>query len=394
MVIYFSFVIPVIITIILLVFFKHKTQWWEVGILMGFSVLFVLFCKWICVSSLTSDTEWLGGYVTDVRYYEPWDEEVPCRHEIPCSHVKTCTDDNGKSYDCGYEHSNDGYYHAYDVDYHSEYWEAVTTLGDYGISESRYEQLVKQFGTGKHFVDMNRDFHSIDGDQYRCDWGGQDGTLEPVAKPHTYENRPMVSNSIYKYDEVDTFDIKEYKPFEYPEITNLWRQDVLLGINNPKLEQRLQVLNSRLGKSKQIRIFLLVFRNQTREAGFVQERYWQGGNKNELIVCVNLYQANKVTWGHVISWTDETAVKVKIKHKIEDNKDVTLDQIVDTVEESINTDWVRKPFHDFDYLNIEPTTTQVVWTLLLTLFVDVGIAVWIIMNEHEVNEHGRSSTRW
>ena len=360
-------------------FFRYKTQWWEIAVLMGFSVLFVLFCKLISVSSLTSDTEWLGGYVTDVRYYEPWDEEVSCRHPVYCTDPCGSKDDKGNcsstTYQCGNEH-------LYDVDYHSEYWEAVTTLGDYGISENRYEQLVRQFGTGKHFVEMNRDYHSIDGNQYRCDYGGEDEKLEPVTEPHTYENRPMVSNSIYKYDAVDTFDIREYKPFEYPEITNLWRQKVLLGHNNPKLEQRIQVLNSRLGKSKQIRIFFLVFKNQTREAGFIQERYWQGGNKNELIVCVNLDQANKVTWGHVISWTDETAVKVKLKHKIEDNKDVTLDEIVNTVEEEINTDWVRKPFKDFDYLNIEPTTTQVVWILILTLLVNVGIAIWIVLNEH------------
>lgn len=394
MVIYFSFVIPIIVTIVLLIFFRYKIQWWEIAVLMGFSVLFVLFCKWISVSSLTSDTEWLGGYVTDIRYYESWDEEVSCRHEIPCSHPDYCKDSNGKEYQCGYKHSNDGHYHAYDVDYHSEYWEANTTLGSYGISESRYEQLVRQFGTGKHFVEMNRDYHSIDGDQYRCDYGGEDEKLEPVAEPHTYENRPMVSNSIYKYDAVDTFDIREYKPFEYPEITNLWRQKVLLGHNDPKLEQRLQVLNSRLGKSKQIRIFLLVFKNQTREVGFIQERYWQGGNKNELIICVNLDQANKVTWGHVISWTDETAVKVKIKHKIEDGKDVTLDEIVTTIEDEVNKDWVRKQFKDFEYLNIEPTTIQVVWTLIITLFVNVGIAVWIVMNKHEVDKKGKTYTRW
>lgn len=394
MLVYFSFVIPIITTIILLIFFRYKTQWWESAILMGFSVLFVLFCKWISVSSLTTDNEWLGGFVVAVCYFEPWDEEVACRHEIPCSHPKYCSDKDGKEYQCGYEHMNDGYEHPYDVDYHSEYWSAVTTLSNYSISESRYDQLVKQFGTGKKFVDMKRDYHSIDGDQYRTDYGGEDERLEPVAEPHQYENRPMVSNSIYKYDEVDTFDIREYKPFEYPEITNLWRQRVILGHNDSKLEQRIQVLNSRSGKSKQIRIFMLVFKNQPREAGFIQERYWQGGNKNELIICVGVNDAMNVTWGYVISWTDETAVKVKIKHKIEDNKDVTLDQILNTVEEEVNTDWVRKPFHDFDYLNIEPTTTQTVWTLIITLIFNVGIAVWIVMNEFEVDTNGRSSTRW
>lgn len=394
MLVYFSFVIPVVIAILLFIFFKHKVAWWEIIIPMVVSVLLVLGAKAICIGSLTSDTEWWGGYVTDVRYYEPWDEEVPCRHEIPCSHPKTCKDDKGKDYQCGYEHSNDGYYHAYDVDYHDEYWVAMTTLGDYGISEKRYDQLAKQFGTEKLFVDMNRDFHSIDGDQYRYDWGGEDETLEPVARAHNYENRPMASHSIYHYEELDTFDIKTYKPFEYPEVKNQFHQEVLLGYSDNAASKRLQVLNSKLGESKQIRVFFLVFRDQSREAGHMQERYWQGGNKNELVVCVGLDQSNNVTWGHAFSWTEQTAVKIKIQHQIEELKQFDINKVIDIIDTEINEEWVRKPFKEFDYLTIEPTMTQVVWIMVLTLIVNVGIAVWIVKNEFEVDKNGKPTTRW
>jgi hypothetical protein len=303
MAIYLAFTIPVLSAIILFIFYRHKTQWWEVSIPIVTTVLFVLIAKWICVSSLISDTEWLGGYVTDVRYYEPWNERVSCRHPIYCTRcsgagkTRSCT-----TYVCGHVH-------AYDVDYHPEHWVAVTTLGDYDISKQRYDQLVTQFGTGKDFVDLHRNYHSIDGDMYKTNWNDVDETLEPVAIVESYENRPKASHTIFHYQELDSTEINEYKPFEYPEIYNQFHQNVLLGYADAVASQQLQVLNSRLGKSRQVRVFLLVFTNQPREAGLVQERYWQGGNMNEIVVCVGIDSNKKIKWGHTFSWTESTGVK-------------------------------------------------------------------------------------
>jgi hypothetical protein len=169
---------------------------------------------------------------------------------------------------------------------------------------------------------------------------------------------------------------------------------VLLGYNDKAAEKRLQVLNARLGHEKQIRVFFLVFRDKGREFGAMQERYWQGGNKNELVVCVGLDNANNVTWGHVFSWTEQTAVKVKLVHQIQDHKEFDINKIIDLIDTEIKEEWVRKPFKEFDYLSIEPTMTQVVWIMVLTLLVNVGIAVWIVKNEFEVDEHGKPTTRW
>lgn len=394
MLVYFALAIPVLTAIALLLFFKHKTQWWEIGVPMIATVIMVLIAKAICVNSLTNDTEWLGGYVTEVQYYEEWDEEVPCRHEIPCSHPDYCKDSNGKEYQCGYKHFNDGYRHAYDVDDHPEYWEAETTLGDYGISKERYNQLVKKFGTGKQFVDMHRDYHSIDGDMYSTKWGHTDETLEPVAKSHTYENRPAASQNVLHFQEVDSSELKLYKPFDYPEINNQFHQDVLLGYQDINAHQKLQAITSRLGKSKQIRIFVLVFKNQPRDAGFVQERYWQGGNKNELVICIGTDNSNQVKWGHVFSWSEETGVMVKIKREIEEQEQLDLMKLFSFVENEVNFEWKRRQFKEFDYINIEPSINQTITIWILTILLCGGISFWIIANEFEVDKKGRSVSRY
>lgn len=400
MLVYFSFVIPIVVSIILFIFFRHKVVWWELIIPMALSVLLVLLAKWMCVSSLTSDTEWWGGYVEDVRYYEPWDEEVPCSHPKYCNEYNSCCskDSNGNCQSC-YEEVQCGWQHAYDVDYHHEYWQANTTLGGYLINKKRYEELVRQFGTGKIFVDMHRDYHSIDGDMYKCDWDGGDATLEPVAQAHTYENRPQASHSLYHYDKLDSIDIRTYKPFDYPPVINQFHQQVLLGYNDQAAERRLQVLNSRLGHNKQVRVFLLIFHDHSREVGLKQEQYWEGGNKNELVVCVGVDNSNEVMWSHPFSWTDQIEVKLKIKNAIEEMNHFDINETINVINEEVNSEWVRKEFHDFDYLNIEPTMTQSIWILIITLLVNGGLAVWVVLNDFEADDNNfgrkkKKSFRW
>jgi hypothetical protein len=342
------------------------------------TVIFVLIAKWMCVQSLIMDTEWLGGYVTEVQYYQPWDERVSCRHPIYCS--RTVCSGSGKSRSCHSESYVCGHVHPYDVDYHPEHWECVTTLMDYGISQYRYNELVAQFGTGKQFVDLHRNYHSIDGDMYSTKWGGQDETLEPVADSESYENRPQASHTIFHYNELDTSEIKQYKPFNYPPIVE-HKQITLLGYSDPDALQKLQVLNSRLGHSKQVRVYVLVFQDQPREAGLVQERYWQGGNMNEIVVCVGIDSEKRIQWGHTFSWTESTGVKIKIRHEIEDEEFMNLSKIVDTIQDEVKFEWKRKDFHDFDYINIDPTINQIIVIFILTMLVNIGIAWWIIVNE-------------
>jgi hypothetical protein len=385
MVVYLAFLIPVISAILLFIFYRHKTQWWEVTIPIVTTVIFVLVAKAICVHSLTADTEWLGGYVTEVQYYEPWNERVPCRHPVYCT--RTVCSGSGKSRSCRPQRYVCGHVHAYDVDYHPKRWEAVTTLDDFGISEGRYDQLVRQFGTGKQFVELNRHYHTIDGDMYSTKWDKNDATLEPVAKAESYENRPKASHSIFHFQELDTAEIRVYKPFEYPEVID-HKQATLLGYNDKAAHHRLQVLNSELGASKQVRVFLLVFRNQPREAGFIQERYWQGGNMNEIVVCVGINNSNQINWGHTFSWTEATGVKIKIKNEIESEDILDLNKVIATIEDEVKFEWKRKDFHDFDYLNIDPTITQLIWIYILTILVNGGLAYWIVVNEFEDDGDG------
>lgn len=373
--IYFIFIVPFISALILLLFWKKFVIWWELIIPIVISVVFILIAKAICINSLTADVEWLGGYVIRANYYEDWNEEVPCRHPIYC---RSCSG-SGKTRTC---HTYVcGHHHAYDVDYHPERWEVNTTLGTYSISKSKYLSLVKQFDVTPQFTDLHRDYHDNDGDMYHADWKGDDKGLEPVVIEENYENRPKAAVNVYHFDKPDTSDVKFYGLYEYPKPTSLFNQDLILGSNNIEAEKALQVLNARLGGPKQVRVFICLYRNKPMNAGIMQENYWEGGNKNEFVICIGINDNNEIQWAYDFSWTEKQECKVDVRSYIENQKYLDLEEIVKFTHKEMETKFVRKNFKDFDYLNIEPTFKQVIWILILVGIINVGIAFWIVVND-------------
>lgn len=368
--VYLCFLVPVVTVIILLVFYRIRVVWWELMIPVAASILFILIAKAICIHSLTADTEYLGGYVTDVRYYEDWNEYIhrTCTSCSGSGKTRTC-----HTYDCSY------------VDYHPEYWTAETTLGSYTITEARYNELVRQFKATPNFVELHRKYHTNDGDMYRADWAGEDATLEPVTTTHGYENRPKACVNVYHFEPVDTADIREYGLYSYPGIYKQWRQDQILGYRDQKAEKKLQLLNAKLGRNKQIRVYFCVFKNKPRDAGHLQEQLWEGSNKNEFIVCIGINDQQEVQWVYDFSWTEKEDMKVDIRSLIESQKKLDLSAAIDFTYQEIQTKWVRRNFKEFDYLTIEPTMKQVVWIFILTAFVNLGLGIWVVKNDIESN---------
>lgn len=369
--VYFCFLVPIIAICILYFFFRKHIVWWELIVPMLACILFIVIAKVICIHSLTTDTEYLGGYVQETRYYEPWNEYIH----------RTCTSCSGSgktrschSYDCSY------------VKYHHEYWTAETTLGTFNISEEKYNKLLKKFDATITFYDMHRHYHTIDGDMYYGKWKGENERLESVTKTHDYENRPQAAVNVFHFDKVDTADIKTYGLYEYPKIYDYFNQQNILGYNDQKAEHKLQVLNARLGNRKQARVYILLFRDKDRDAGHLQEMYWAGANKNEFIVCIGIDNRERVKWAYDFSWTEREDVKVDLRTFIESQGILDLPSIIDYTYSEIENKWERKDFHDFDYLTIEPTFTQTIWIFVLTIAVAIGCCWWTVTNEFDNEE--------
>jgi hypothetical protein len=376
---FLGLVVVLATTIFLLTKHRDKVVLWEFAGLWVVSILVVSLGQCSAESFQTHDTEYWGGWVVNANYEERWNEEVPCSHTKYC----TRTDSNGRieSYSCGTEH-------AYDVDNHPPKWYVYTSNKEtLMISQSQYQQLVAKFGTGETFVDMHRSYHSIDGNKYVATWSGIDQTLESAFTSHSYENRVQAAESVYSFQDVSNEDKKMYGLWEYPELQGYY-MPALLGAWGPgasEANQRLVKFNAKFGKSKQVRVWVVVFKNQPREAGFKQEALWKRGNKNEFVITVGLNDRGEIQWCYPFSWTEVEILKVEARNLFEDRKGEVVDyaQVTDWIEKAIPEKWVRKQFVDFSYLSVTPSGWAIFFVILILILVNFLYGYWVVMNEFE-----------
>ena len=366
----FIYIIPILAVAVAYYFYRHKLNWLEVVGQLAIPTLFILIFKGCAVQTRTADTEYWSTTISKVEYYEAWDEWIEQTCEYACG--EDC-DSDGKNcttvyceYDCSYR------------EYHSEYWAMVDRNGNsYKISQSEYNRLKKKFGNSS-FVDLHRDYDINDGDKYVSTWDGSDEKLEICVTKHTYENRPQVASSVFNYPDVSPDDVESYGLYEYPSIVKYQKQDHLLGSSNKSVERDLDILNAKLGPKKQVKLFVLVFRNKTKRSAEMQEWYWKGGNKNEFIVCIGLDNDDNVQWCYPFSWTEAQNTKVNTRTFIEEQDTLDWKATTDFLYNEMETNFRRKEFSDFDYLTVELSSGQT-WALWIITIILCGILTIIFV---------------
>jgi len=376
MIIWFPLVIPIIGVVLMNVLWREKVVWWE-NILPPIVTLIVIALLKVGVEKAqVTDIEYWTGWVKEARYYEDWNELV--------TYTETETDSKGNSRTVTKTR----------VDYHPAYWQMIDSNSQvHGIKQGLYKHYVTYFGNRK-FKDLHRSYHTNDGDLYYATWPGTREKIEPVTTLHTYENRVQASNSIFKFPKVSEDDQKRLLDYPHKKVGTFrslpWRfqPSILTQVKNvpnfKKADSLLTHHNARLGKKKQIRIWLLVFGPKTTlQDGMNQESFWQKGNKNELNLCVGLDNDNKVTWVHVFSWTEAQMLTVGTRDEMakQIGQPVDLVHIVEWLIPEVQSKWVRKQFADFSYLTVEPPAWGIVLAFIVAILVTGGCIAFAILND-------------
>ncbi len=369
MIIYGALLIPLITAFILYLYFSHETVWWEFFLPLAISAVLIFSSKAIIdVVEVQSDEYW-GSLIDRVEYYEEWNEYI---HQ-------TCTRSCGKNctttYDCSY------------VRYHPPYWQIVTNTGEVvGISHIQYIILKKKFGN-ENFVELNRHYHTIDGDEYCSHWKREKSTATSVTTVHSYENRVKVADqSVFHFKEVSQKDIIRYQLKEYPQITENYKLKSIIGDSGYDAyfaDKKFDYLNGLLGHKKEVRLFVLVFKNQPIEAALYQEAHWSGANMNEFVICIGVDNSRNVKWCKILSWTRCETLKAEVKDFVQQQKKLNLRDVADFTKDKVEKEFKIRNFKEFSYLTVDPPTWMVVLTYVLTILVNLGISVWVIRNEYE-----------
>ena len=368
------YIIPFITALFLLIVFNKKMVWWEYAALILPSLLFVLLTRVIMVSANSNDTEYLGGYVNRITYYEPWDEMVEVRH--------TRTNSDGET---------EAYY-TWEREYHSERYTYVDNESkwEHHLSKKEYETIKKRMGNKTVFRDMHRDYHRIDGDAYDIFWDGKVETLYDITTPHSYTNKIKASQShtIFKMGDISPEEAKQIGLYEYPEIHSM-NQNPIIGRNvSDKDKQRIKYINATYGRKYQFRTYILIYENKDITISEIQKAYWQNGNKNEFVLCLGV-QRDSVVWANAFSWCDEPRLEVKARDYFIQNPKLDISKYGEWLQTQIPTQWDRKEFEDFAYIRVGLSQGQYIALIIMMIVLNIGISIFLVKNEfNNENNYG------
>ena len=367
------FLIPIVTVGILAFKFREKTALWEYVVILVPSILlfFALKYSFVYISSL--DKEYLSDLVSKITYYEDWDETVMVTHTrtVSCGKGKTRTET----------------YVVPERRYHPKRYVYETVTGETNdVSEDEYKLICYKLNMPAVFKDMHRSYRSKDGDAYVTSWNRTRENSYPVTWTHLYQNKVKASSySIFKYGNMSEEEIKENKLFDYPEIKNN-DQNPILGFTATDTDiDAVRYLNGYRGPKNQIHVFILCFNNPSLEVAEMQKAYWQGGNKNEFVVCLGV-KNNTVIWCNPFSWSDEPMLEVKTRDYFIKHPDINFKDYAEWLDTQIDKNWHRKEFNDFNYLSIELSIGWYIAILIIILCYNVGISYWVITNEFTLDK--------
>lgn len=367
MIIWGALLIPLLTAWVLHRWWPHRTLWWEYALPLVVCALMLACMKGCVEHRQVSSTEYWGSVATSAHYYEPWNEYVHrrCTRSYPCG-KSVCT----TTYDCSYVRS------------HSAYWEVRTSLDEViRVPQAKYEELRKRW-TNEQFKDMRRNYHTRDGNQYFTVWPKDSLRLEPVTTTHIYENRVKAADaSIFHFELVSDAQADSLGLHDYPPVQHPYTQKALLGAEHADAERALKHWNAVLGAPKEVKLFVLVFRNKARAYGQLQEWYWKGGNMNEVVVCLGLDSADRVQWCHPMSWGSDHQLQALVRQHVETADTLDLLNFSRWLGPVVQTHFQRRDFKEFDYLTVEPPTWAVITAYVITLLLSILCGVLAVHNE-------------
>ncbi|MDE6378037.1 MAG: hypothetical protein K2K72_04760 [Duncaniella sp.] len=301
----------------------------------------------------TSRTEYLGSLVTDINHEDSWIELVEVR--------ETKTDSKGQSYTVT----------RIEERYHKEKYYFHTSRGTCIDTDCGFYSYVRDLW-GLPRICLSWSSSRIKGgvrhgSRYRMadfDEPEQENpdNWVPVTERHSYTNKIQASNSIFKFEKIDKTQAAEIGLIDYPAIS-VHDASCVLSADvsvSQSVDGLFRKFNARYAPEFQMRLYILLF---DAERGVsiseMQRAYWQGGNKNEFVVCVGMRNSSEIVWARAFSWADEQTKEVEAAQWLMDHPSVDWQEFHDWLRWHLN-DWKRKEFKDFDYINI----TLPLWQLL------------------------------
>ena len=351
--------------------------WVYVACVLG-SWLLTGLIHWWMYKARVSDDEYLGSFISSVTHEDAWTELIPYYVSVPAG-----KDRNGNTIyrqEMRIQHL-----------YHPESWWMDTNINSrYSMSRSSFQNVIERWRT-EPFNYSRSGSNILGGTRYGRSYSFSDvlnlyenennpmdnlsvrDSFFPLTEEHKYTNKVRNSHSIFKFEAISKKRAKELGLFEYPSVNSFY-QPCILGREFPQeVKDAFLFLNSWYGSQHQIHVYVLCFDAAKGIKIAEQQRaYWEGGNKNEFVVCLGL-DGDQVKWSHAFSWMDEPTLSVMTEDYFRDHEELDLLAFCNWLRENLSS-WKRKSFKDFSYLSVSLTPTQNYVLLALVIAINIGIA--------------------
>lgn len=355
-----AYVIPIIACLLLHFEFEYDGSWsaylWT--IIFGEATAGLL--HWFFYHQHTSCTEYLGSMVREINHEESWTELVEIN--------ETKTDAKGNSYTRT----------RIEERFHREKFYFYTTIGSKIDTDYSFYSYVRSiWGLPRHSLTWeNRNIKG--GIRFGSRYQMADFSYEeyenpknwvPITEKHSYTNKVRASNSIFNFEKIEKKEASEMGLLDYPAIhyydaACVLSKDILIP---PDVDEMFRKFNARYAPEFQMRLYILLF-DAARGVSISEKQrtYWQGGNKNEFVVCFGLSSNDEVKWARAFSWADDQTKEVEIAQWLMNLHKLDWNLLHDWLRWNL-ADWKRKEFKDFDYINITLPLWQIITIIVLSI---------------------------
>lgn len=327
---------------------------------------------------MTHDTETWSGVITQTTYYGAWVEQYEQSH----TETYACgSDSKGNTRYCTRTYYTTEYAH------HGGDWDVNRDFGTIqdapDVSQEFHNYVKNNFGgkiDSRYTQSCTCGGHYYSGDQNAYVTQNHTGYIHPVTMTKSFENRIKAAPSLFSYPKVPT----NITVFTWPINPDWNNSERVLGTAKFLIDTRnWDILNTTLGPAKKVNLIVVGFpAGYSMETAKWQEASWIGGKKNDLIICFAGGSKNSpAEWAYVFGWTEKTIVKVNLQDIFTQNP--INNSIIEKVSNEVASNYVKKDWHKFDYIRIEPPTWSYWVYLVMMLLVQGGLYIWFNLNEFD-----------
>lgn len=358
-----AYIAPPLTALALVLWLGITPDWWAYLVMVAVAELVL----WLVLRRMSRKREYLSGYAHSVEHHNPWVERVVT--------TETYTDSRGRT------HTRQRVHY---VRHSDEWWMWLNTGESIAIAPTIYNLWRTHWATPCEHIDPYHPNCVSGGGGQRYAWNCVYEDAATVTYKGLYINYLANSNSVFLDERITKERAEEMGLVEYPDFGSdgLDTATVLCSSHLPEevvfpaeWQRTLQLINAFYGAARQIHLFVVLFAARDGiEAARAQRNYWQGGNKNELTICLGVDCTKgeaedytmEVKWCDAFSWCDAPRLDVAIERWFVDHPTLDLTAFGEWLRANLSL-WKRKSFSDFKYLGIRLSTGHKWLLFALTL---------------------------